>query len=410
MPLQLPSALGTLIFLAIVAGCFNNFAGGLLAAVVFFLALTHGKLPHNFIFYCISAVFLITFVHALFPNRTPFPVRIEEVIRNFTFMAIVGLIGLTSQKNLYRVVFLLCYVLIVPIPLYIGLGMFGQADASGNFRYTSLLVHPNHAGYVSTFLIALLIIQKDKISALRGDYRIMLIGLFLALGLSESSTGFGTCAIVLLVYAASFLSVRRRLQMFVGFALALLVMWQITPIITSLIIKFQNVDFDAIREGAQSHEFGGHGSSLAWRMSYWTAIWMEHRSQDFLDQLNGFGGGSTSTGNYVYSFMYVDPHNDILAYMIDYGFLWGSLISILQLIPAARAKGGLVILLTILIPMQTGNIATSFPIVSIYYLAVAILIREKRAARSSTVAPEAGQTFRAGGSTAGTHVSSGELS
>jgi hypothetical protein len=366
-----------LIVLVIYLGCINNFLGiGLAAVIASILICLTGRFATTPIVYITFASFIVAFLHAQIPNATPFDARIEEAARAFGFLAFALLIGTCSQKILAKTVIYMSYFSFIPVPLYLAIGAFGRADESGNFRYTSFFIHPNHVGYVAVILIACVLVGRRQIFGENDrKFTFILTGLFLALGFSESSNGLATCGLILVLYALKYQTLKKKLQYLVVFLCATILLWTLTPVISSLIVKFANVDFREIYIGSINHQFGGHDSSLAWRLSYWSAIWREQSAQDLLTQLNGHGGGSSSKGNYVFYFMYKDPHNDFLAFLLDYGYIWGTLLAALLLLPTFWAAGGSLMFFSIFLPMQTGNIASSFPVISIYFLATALLIK-----------------------------------
>jgi hypothetical protein len=366
-----PWAFGAAVF----AGTFNNFAGGIILVVAFGLALAVlGQIRIGVLSVCYGAILALVAVHAVLPNVTHAPVRAEEAARALCFAATAAVALMMSDQQRQQALMVVVALVIVPIPIYAALGFFGRIDESGNLRYTSFFTHPNHLSYVAVILMICVIVARKKIF---GDQRAwfwtVLAGLLLAIGLSESSNGLVTAAIVLVVFGLT----RLRGPLWgaallvggifvVGIALG-------TPLLDALWLKIANMDPTAIMQGSLSGEFGGHDSSLAWRASYWIAIWREHFSQDLFHILWGYGGGSTSRGNYVFEFMQKDPHNDVLAFVLDYGLIIGLAVPVLMILPVIRTRAPILLGLALGLPMQTGNIATEFSVVAVFILAIAAL-------------------------------------
>ena len=75
----------------------------------------------------------------------------------------------------------------------------------------------------------------------------------------------------------------------------------------------------------------------------------------------------------MFEFMQKDPHNDVLAFVLDYGLIIGLAVPVLMILPVIRTRAPILLGLALGLPMQTGNIATEFSVVAVFILAIAAL-------------------------------------
>ena len=356
------------LFLCFVLSTQNNFFG---VAVAFFAYSVFALgFRFNKIALPIILLAMLSFVHLLIPAPTDFMVRFEDAVRYLGLALFTITASRLNGDQIWNVLTLIVMVLIVPLPLFIITGDFGRFDESLDYRYTSILVHPNHVGYVSVSMIMYLVYNFVDSGYKRKYSLILILLLMAALSFSESTNAILTLAISLSVFFAT--RVRSAAQIFAILVATpiLVILLSVTPAFADLIIKFRNIDLMNIIQGSYEYKFGGHNSSLAWRLSYWSAIIREHFQSDLHRIALGYGGGATSFGNYIYFFMYKDPHNDLLSFLIDYGLLFGSIMFVMIFYVARYSPLPISFVIAIVLPMMTGNISSSFPVIAVYILAV----------------------------------------
>ena len=77
--------------------------------------------------------------------------------------------------------------------------------------------------------------------------------------------------------------------------------------------------------------------------------------------LVGKGLDSLTRGNYIYSFMNTDPHNDFLKILVEVGFI-GLFIYIFFILMLYKAVGSrFTVLIVLTVPLFLGNIVVNFP-------------------------------------------------
>ena len=117
-----------------------------------------------------------------------------------------------------------------------------------------------------------------------------------------------------------------------------------------------------------AYEPGGYGSFL-WRLIYWVQILQSFLANNAIVLFFGEGIDTLTKNNYLYPFMYTDPHNDYLKVLVEFGFLGLTLLfALLARVYFILKK--LDILIILMCPLFFANIIVSWPfnLVIILYL------------------------------------------
>ena len=220
--------------------------------------------------------------------------------------------------------------------------------------------HPNHLAYVTVILLASqLILAKLK----RKKLNILIaLGLFALILLSKSSGGL---LITMVVYAINqFYDLRRmpvKSMLISGAIISIgFVVYFTTDVVSILMSKIEMVDFSELSKKISRMNFGGEGSGM-WRLAYWGAILNTFWHQSDYVHVFGHGAGAMSQGNFIYSFMRLDPHNDYVRLIVEYG-IFGSLVVVsgwIYVISCVQYR--VIIIMALLGPMFFGNILVNFP-------------------------------------------------
>lgn len=286
-------------------------------------------------------------------------VYVKGLLRYFAYFSF-ALYAATLSKRVILLLFkaiILFFIFSLPLAIY-------QINVIG--RYQNIFAHANHFSYV--LMICIYFIIKHKVFS--KSIRPMIIFIMLVSLLLASSTGAILTLLGLLIY--HYFSITKR--NFFKFAFSFLVLASViiaisfTEKISAQIGSLQYLDIDFIQEKAKYYSPGGHGS-FVWRLVYWLQILQNFLENSSVVLFFGEGIDTLTKDNYLYSFMYTDPHNDYLKVLVEFGifgllFLFAFLARIYNILK----KFDILIMLTI--PLFFANIIVSWPfnIVILLYL------------------------------------------
>jgi len=277
-------------------------------------------------------------------------VFLKGLLRYFAYFSF-ALYASTLSKSVISLLFkttILFFIFTLPLAIY-------QIKTLG--RYQNIFSHANHFSYV--LMICFYYVLKYK--AFKPSIRpIIMFILIISLILASSS---GTILTVLILLLYHYFSKAKR--NFFKFAFSFLVLVVVilgisfTEKISSQIESLQYLNLDFIYEKAKVYEPGGYGS-LVWRLIYWMQILQSFLANNAFVLFFGEGIDTLTKSNYLYSFMYTDPHNDYLKVLVEFGILG------LTLLFALLAKIYFIfkkfdILIMLMVPLFFANIIVSWP-------------------------------------------------
>lgn len=286
-------------------------------------------------------------------------VYVKGLLRYFAYFSF-ALYAATLSKRVILLLFktiILFFIFSLPLAIY-------QINVIG--RYQNIFAHANHFSYV--LMIFIYFIIKHKVFS--KSIRPMIIFIMVVSLLLASSTGAILTLLVLLIY--HYFS--RTKRNFFKFTFSFLVLASViiaisfTEKISAQIGSLEYIDINFIQEKAKYYNPGGYGS-FVWRLVYWVQILQNFLANNSVVLFFGEGIDTLTKDNYLYSFMYTDPHNDYLKVLVEFGF-FGLLFlfSFLARIYTILKKFDILIMLTI--PLFFANIIVSWPfnIVILLYL------------------------------------------
>lgn len=277
-------------------------------------------------------------------------VFLKGLLRYFAYFSF-ALYASTLSKSVISLLFkttILFFIFTLPLAIY-------QIKTLG--RYQNIFSHANHFSYV--LMICFYYVLKYK--AFKPSIRpIIMFILIISLILASSSGAILTVLILLLYHYFS-----KAKRNFFKFAFSFLVLVVVilgisfTEKISSQIESLQYLNLDFIYEKAKVYEPGGYGS-LVWRLIYWMQILQSFLANNAFVLFFGEGIDTLTKSNYLYSFMYTDPHNDYLKVLVEFGILG------LTLLFALLAKIYFIfkkfdILIMLMVPLFFANIIVSWP-------------------------------------------------
>lgn len=226
-------------------------------------------------------------------------------------------------------------------------------------RYQNIFSHANHLAYILVMCIYFLLFYKPFTSRWR---YLFLALLFVSLILTKSS---GAMLVLLSLWAFSLIkskkisSVKKLILLLVFIGLIILVL-NFSEKISSQIDTINYLNWDFLKERAESFKAGGYGSFI-WRIVYWLEIMISFLAEPFYKIFFGLGVDSLTKGNMPYEFMYKDPHNDFLKILVEYGVLGlilflGFIIRVYYL-----TDKNFYLVILIVIPLFFGNAIVNFP-------------------------------------------------
>lgn len=236
--------------------------------------------------------------------------------------------------------FLLCTLCAYPFLLHDG-------------RFSSVLSHPNHLAYLSVLLAVFNLIARRG-GAVKW---LMLFGVFILVIASKSSGGLISFFALLSLY---FLK-QKLLPAFILIVIAIL-SWPIVSEVEVVLIlsdKIMQFDIFEVLIKADSTSFGSSGS-FVWRVSYWVALLTEFLYFTPWNMAFGSGLGTMSHGNYLYSWMITDPHNDYVRLLLERGAVGFVLFIVVFVRFLILSRYFYLMIPSVLVPMLIGNILTNY--------------------------------------------------
>lgn len=301
--------------------------------------------------YIYSFLIVLVFfgIHSLISGGVQF-IFLKGILRYFSYLSFVLYVS-TLNRHMISLIFkavILFFVFSLPLALF-------QINIIG--RYQNIFAHANHFSYV--LMICLYFVFRYKVF----NYKILPIIIFILLFslILASSSGAILTVLVLILYHY----ISRNKRNFVKFLFTSIILFGIvlaisfTDKISSQIESLQYIDFKFIYNKAQLYDPGGYGS-FVWRLVYWMQILQSFLSNNSLVLLFGEGIDTLTKDNYLYSFMYTDPHNDYLKILVEFGFIGLSLL-FLFLNRIYRIFRRYDILIIFMVPLFFANIIVNWP-------------------------------------------------
>ena len=272
-------------------------------------SISLNKISRLYLYFCL--IVLVFFgVHSLLSGGVQL-VFLKGLLRYFAYFSF-ALYASTINKKEILLIFktvILFFVFSFPIAIY-------QINFLG--RYQNIFAHANHFSYV--LMICFYYVLKYK--AFKASIRpIIMFILILSLILASSSGAILTVLLLLLYHYFS--KTKRSFFKFVFSFLVLMgviVAVSFTDKVSAQIESLQYIDLDFIYEKAKVYEPGGYGS-FVWRLIYWMQILQSFLANNAFILFFGEGIDTLTKANYLYSFMYTDPHNDYLKVLVEFGIL-----------------------------------------------------------------------------------------
>ena len=277
-------------------------------------------------------------------------VFLKGLLRYFAYFSF-ALYASTLSKSVISLLFkttILFFVFTLPLAIY-------QIKTLG--RYQNIFSHANHFSYV--LMICFYYVLKYK--AFKPSIRPIIMFILIISLILASSSGAILTVLILLLYHYFSKSKRNFFKFAFSFLVLIVVILGIsfTEKISSQIESLQYLNLDFIYEKAKVYEPGGYGS-LVWRLIYWMQILQSFLANNAFVLFFGEGIDTLTKSNYLYSFMYTDPHNDYLKVLVEFGILG------LTLLFALLAKIYFIfkkfdILIMLMVPLFFANIIVSWP-------------------------------------------------
>ena len=300
-------------------------------------------------FYLFLVVLIFFGMHSLLSGGVQL-VFLKGLLRYFSYFSFALYVGTLSKKaiSLLFKAIILFFIFSLPLAIY-------QINVLG--RYQNIFAHANHFSYV--LMICFYYVLKYKVFKKSVRPIIMFI-LIVSLILGASSGAILTVLLLLLYHY--FFKTKRN---FFKFAFSFLVLAGVilaisfTEKISIQIASLQYLDWDFIYEKAKVYEPGGYGSFL-WRLIYWMQILQSFLANNAIVLFFGEGIDTLTKNNYLYPFMYTDPHNDYLKVLVEFGLLGLTLLFAL-LARVYLILKSLDVLIILMCPLFFANIIVSWP-------------------------------------------------
>lgn len=361
------------LFAVLLSATVHNYVGVLVAlTLVFWL---RPFLSGRIYFGGFAGAFYIASLYALlrmiFPAAVTLDVQLQESVRFLAIAIFATAVWRMAPVPLLRALTWFFVVMLLLLPVYLTTGAFSVVDASGALRFSALMPHANHLGYVAAS--SALTLLYIKIKKLTGNWSHVLIAVLIVIVVSTRSSG--ALMVLVIGFAALVFILRPTFQRAAMILAGLLLMAGLlqTPPGQLALEKITAVDVDTAIDKATRYQFGDQGSSLAWRVSYWTAMINAQFDAGPRAVWFGHGGGAATQGDQLYFFMAKDPHSDFVKLFLDYGVL-GTILIVTALARATWATGARLVGLVVFFgPMLTGNSLTSSPVIFILLCNAALL-------------------------------------
>tara|TARA_B100002049_G_scaffold211589_1_gene174805 strand:- start:3378 stop:4526 length:1149 start_codon:yes stop_codon:yes gene_type:complete len=338
-----------LLFAFFVAGSLSAGAGTLMIlALTPFVKLLKKYIWRNEVVKITLSLFFATAFFSFFTTFFIDPFEyVSEVLKQLSWvvLAIIGFKWSTKDNTFFFKIFLVSIVLCLPLLFILPI------------RFQAYFPHANHLAYYC--LLPLVYFLLTSTGLIR---RLWIVFLLTIVVITKSSGGLATFMMTILLFYVVDKRISLKLILQLLFAAALLlVVAQVSGALDAFMEKVVVVDFEMISKKADRYSFGSDGS-LVWRMTYWLAIFREFtQNSGSMQLLFGEGLKTLSHGNYVYSFMVNDPHNDYLRLLVERGIV-GALVYLYLLIKLCLiARQKYLFMLVLFVPMFFGNVIVSFP-------------------------------------------------
>jgi O-antigen ligase len=226
-------------------------------------------------------------------------------------------------------------------------------------RFESIFPHSNHYAYVLAILL-FYVLERSRYSKLNFLY---LVSILISIILTRSTGGFLTSVLLLLVH---FLLSRKSNFLLKIFSIAFLgffyvfLVYQFSDRFQSQVSDLSLISWDFIGERVSGGQIGGVSSGV-WRITYWLMILEAFLNESTLTIIVGTGLDSLTHGNYIYEFVYTDPHNDYVKIIVESGVLGLGLFLLFIILLIGSVKHRLSIAILVSVPLLFGNILVNFP-------------------------------------------------
>lgn len=241
-------------------------------------------------------------------------------------------------------------------------------------RYVFVFHHSNNLAYV---LVLLLLFNLQSRFRWKWWYY---LGLAFSILLTKSSGG--TLVMVLLtalhVFFFENIPLKRKLYTSIALFSAIALVFSLFP--ERLVEQwdaFSGIDWEMIVYRAHKHWFGSHGSGV-WRVTYWIGILDAFWNSPAPIVWLGLGLDAMTFGNYAYSFMNIDPHNDYVKLFTECGILGLLFFGWFVWAVSRIVKSQILWLVALLVPMYFGNILVNFPYMVLYVTMLTFLVKSSQ--------------------------------
>ena len=306
------------------------------------------RISKTYLYLCLL-VLVFFGIHSLISGGIQL-IFLKGFLRYFAYFSFALYVSTLSRRIILLIfkTVILFFVLTFPLSIY-------QIYIIG--RYQNIFEHANHFSYV--LMICCYYIVRHKIFNLKIRSLILCV-LLISLLLASSTGAIFTLVLLFLYYYFS--KNRRNFIKFISSFIILAVMIlavSFTDKISSQIESLKYIDFEFIYEKAKLYQPGGYGSFI-WRLIYWVQILESFFANNNMILLFGEGIDTLTKDNYIYSFMYTDPHNDYIKVLVEFGFLGFSLLLILlaNLYSVFKRYD---VLIMLMVPLFFANIIVNWP-------------------------------------------------
>ncbi|WP_324827103.1 O-antigen ligase family protein [Qipengyuania zhejiangensis] len=346
---------GAMIIVLVLASL-QNFAGVFAAIVVAIMAgeFRDGRLRLGGFVTAFYLIFAFMATRMLLPASVGIDGQLESILRVFGFAMFSGFaLRMTGRELLWSIVGYLAFTMFL-FPIYLIWEVFEVVDFSGQRRFAGLMIHANHLGYVSAATAVTLAYLRF---ARKMPFRFLWPAVAMCLVLVFMSRSSGALLTAVAGFGLIPLSVRPTMRTFVIAALAsiLVILVMLTPEGQAAIDKLINFDTRTVLTKASRHQFGAQGSSFAWRMSYWIALFNAQVDSGMLYVILGQGGGASTEGERVFSFMTKDTHSDIIRVFLSFGIVGVIVVFSLLAKAVMKTRSAMIGPVVFFVPMLAGN-------------------------------------------------------